>query len=110
VLAADTPDGLRTCALRPGGVWGNDTGSMMIKSFLTQFATGKFTALIGNGKATMDNTHVDNLVDAQLLAAKNLRSKKPYRGRPGLFHHRRRSHQRPRMVPPAGGGLRQTLP
>lgn len=75
VLGADTPGGLRTCALRPGGVWGTDTGSMMIKSFLQQFATGKFTALIGNGKATMDNTHVENLVDAQLLAAKSLHSK-----------------------------------
>lgn len=75
VLGADTPGALRTCALRPGGVWGTDTGSMMIKSFLQQFATGKFTALIGNGKATMDNTHVENLVDAQLLAAKSLHSK-----------------------------------
>lgn len=75
VLGADTPGGLRTCALRPGGVWGTDTSSMMIKSFLQQFATGKFTALIGNGKATMDNTHVQNLVDAQLLAAQSLHSK-----------------------------------
>lgn len=75
VLSADTPGGLRTCALRPGGVWGTDTGSIMIKSFLQQFAAGKFTALIGNGKATMDNTHVENLVDAHLLAAKSLRSK-----------------------------------
>ncbi len=75
VLGADTEGALRTCALRPGGVWGTDAGSMMIKSFLQQFAAGKFTVLIGNGKATMDNTHVENLVDAHLLAAKNLRSK-----------------------------------
>lgn len=73
VLGADTPGGLRACALRPGGVWGLDVECMMIRSFLSQYATGKFKALIGNGKATMDNTHVENLVDAQLLAARGLR-------------------------------------
>lgn len=73
VLGADTPDGLRTCALRPGGVWGSDVECVMIRSFLTQYATGKFKAVIGDGKSTMDNTHVQNLVDAQLLAAKALR-------------------------------------
>lgn len=73
VLGADTPDGLRTCALRPGGVWGLDVQCVMIRSFLTQYATGKFKTTIGNGKSTMDNTHVQNLVDAELLAAKALR-------------------------------------
>lgn len=73
VLGADAPGGLRTCALRPGGVWGIDVECVMIRSFLTQYATGKFKTTIGNGKATMDNTHVQNLVDAQLLAAKALR-------------------------------------
>lgn len=73
VLGADTPGGLRTCAVRPGGVWGTDVECLMIRSFLNQFAAGKFKALIGNGKSTMDNTHVENLVDAQLLAARGLR-------------------------------------
>lgn len=73
VLGADTPGGLRTCALRPGGVWGSDVECVMIRSFLTQYATGKFKAVIGDGKSTMDNTHVQNLVDAQLLAARGLR-------------------------------------
>lgn len=74
VLGADTPGGLRTCALRPGGVWGDNVDCVMINSFLTQYATGKFKAVIGNGKATMDNTHIENLVDAQLLGAKALRN------------------------------------
>lgn len=75
VLAADQNDGLRTCALRPGGVWGSDCNSIMIRSFLEELAAGRFKALIGNGRATMDNTHVDNLIDAHFLAAKALREK-----------------------------------
>lgn len=72
VLGGDKPGGLRTCSLRPGGLWGSDTNCIMIKSFLDQIAKNNFKALIGNGKATMDNTHVENLVDAQMLAAKAL--------------------------------------
>lgn len=74
LLAADADGGPRTCALRPGGIWGSDTGAMMIRSFLEEVAAGNFKVLIGNGKAVIDNTHVDNLVDAQLLAAKALRA------------------------------------
>ncbi len=72
-LGADSDGGLRTCALRPGGVWGCDTRSLMINSFLTSLAQGKFKVMIGSGRATMDNTHIDNLIDAQLLAARALR-------------------------------------
>ncbi len=72
VLTADMPGGLRTCALRPGGLWGSDTNCIMIRSILEQVAKGNFKALIGNGKSTMDNTHVENLVDAELMAAKSL--------------------------------------
>lgn len=72
VLSADTAGGLRTCALRPGGVWGPSADCIMISSFLGQFASGKFRFTIGNGTSVMDNTHVENLVDAQLLAAASL--------------------------------------
>lgn len=75
VLSADTEGGLRTCALRPGGVWGPNVDCIMIRDFLAELAKGKFKVLIGNGRATMDNTHVENLVDAQLLAAKTLHQK-----------------------------------
>lgn len=74
-LAADNQDGLRVCALRPGGVWGSDTGSLMIRSFLTQLAAGNFKALVGDPKAVMENSHVENLGDAHLLAARALREK-----------------------------------
>lgn len=73
-LAADNGSGVRTCALRPGGIWGCDVDSLMVRSFLTQLAAGKFTALIGRRSATFDNTHVENLADAQLLAARALRT------------------------------------
>lgn len=69
-LAADAVGGLRVCALRPGGVWGCDTQSIMVRSFLEQL--DNFTVLIGDGHSAADNTHIDNLVDGQLLAAKAL--------------------------------------
>lgn len=77
-LAADdahavAPGGMRVCALRPGGIWGSDTGSMMIRSFVEQLAAGKFKVLVGDPAALTDNTHVENLVDAELLAAQALR-------------------------------------
>jgi 3beta-hydroxy-delta5-steroid dehydrogenase/steroid delta-isomerase len=73
VLAADGPAGLRTVALRPGGIWGPGEDSMMIRSFVEQLASGRFKALVGNGRAVLDNTHVENAVDAHLLAAQKLR-------------------------------------
>ncbi len=72
VLAADDPEGLRTCAIRPGGIWGGAPGGYMIQAFLDQVAAGRFSATIGSGEAVVDNTHVDNLAWAELLAASRL--------------------------------------
>jgi 3beta-hydroxy-delta5-steroid dehydrogenase/steroid delta-isomerase len=72
VLDAHTTDGLRTIALRPGGIWGGGDGGFMIRAFLDQVATGAFVATIGDGTAVVDNTHVRSLVYAELLAAKAL--------------------------------------
>ena len=74
-LDADCAGGLRVCALRPGGIWGSDTGSVMIRSFLEQLAAGKLKVLVGDPAAQTDNTHVENLVDAELLAAQALRER-----------------------------------
>jgi 3beta-hydroxy-Delta5-steroid dehydrogenase / steroid Delta-isomerase len=82
-LAADAPGGLRVCALRPGGIWGIDTTSIMVRSFLEQL--DNFTVLIGDGHSAADNTHIDNLVDAQLLAARALRSKPDVAGGQAYF-------------------------
>src|SRR5690606_30233978 len=65
-------EGLATVSLRPGGIWGFDDQSFMMKAFVEQLATGRFKALIGSGEAVVDNTHVESLVDAQLLAAQAL--------------------------------------
>ncbi len=74
-LGADDASGMRVCALRPGGIWGPGRGAMMIDAFVGELAKGAFKATIGNGATPLDNTHVENVVDAQLLAAKALRTK-----------------------------------
>jgi 3beta-hydroxy-Delta5-steroid dehydrogenase / steroid Delta-isomerase len=85
VLGADQRGGLRTCALRPGGIWGTDCGSLMMRSFLETLAAGSFKALVGPRTATMDNTHVENLVDAQLLAAHALHKRPDVAGGQAYF-------------------------
>ena len=77
VLAADNPEGLRTIALRPAGIWGAGRGGMMLDAFVRELARGAFKATIGDGHTPLDNTHVENLVDAMLLAAARLRAPNP---------------------------------
>ncbi len=71
VLAAGKRGTLRSCALRPGGIWGPGAGGVMLDKVLDQIAQRTFIARIGRG-AVADNTHVDNLAEAQLLAARAL--------------------------------------
>ena len=68
VLAANRL-GLRTCALRPGGIWGPGDGGYMLRDFLGRLARGQFVAVIGESSAVGDNTHVFNLVRALLQAS-----------------------------------------
>ena len=51
VLEADDPNGLRTAAVRPGGVWGPGEGAMMVQDFLEHLAAGQFKATIGTVSA-----------------------------------------------------------
>jgi len=74
VLAASTPCELGTCALRPGGIWGPHEGGVMIDTVLAQIAKGNFVARVGSGSIA-DNTHVDNLAEGHLLAARGLAAK-----------------------------------
>lgn len=69
VLAANGP-ALKTVALRPGGLWGPGNGGYMVSTFLGQL--DNLVALIGDGTAVADNTHVCSLVRAELLAAQAL--------------------------------------
>ncbi|MBN2160534.1 MAG: NAD-dependent epimerase/dehydratase family protein [Spirochaetes bacterium] len=75
VLAANG-NGLRTAALRPGGIWGSSDDCYMFAKFIDQLLKGKLVATIGPADAIIDNTHVDNLVLAEVLAAEAL-VKKP---------------------------------
>jgi 3beta-hydroxy-delta5-steroid dehydrogenase/steroid delta-isomerase len=72
VLAAHDRDGLRTAAVRPGGVWGPGEGAIVVRDFLAHLAAGRFTATIGNGKSVTDNVHVDSVVDVHFLVAQKL--------------------------------------
>ena len=72
VLAADGVRGLRTVALRPAGLWGPGPGCYMLQKFVEELARGSLVATIGDGRAVSDNTHVANLVHAELLAAEKL--------------------------------------
>ena len=72
VLAADDPNGLRTAAVRPGGVWGPGEGAMMVRDFLEHLAAGQFKATIGDGTSVTDNVHVDSVVDVHFLVAQKL--------------------------------------
>lgn len=75
VLKAGKDGRVHTCALRPGGIWGPGPGSVMIDKILEQLARGTFVARVGKGPCIADNTHVDNLAEAQVLAARALVSK-----------------------------------
>ncbi|MGB9338636.1 MAG: NAD-dependent epimerase/dehydratase family protein [Polyangiales bacterium] len=72
VLEADDPSGLRTAAVRPGGVWGPGEGAMMVQDFLEHLAAGDFKIMIGDGKSVTDNVHVDSVVDVHLIVAAKL--------------------------------------
>ena len=71
VLEADGGSGLRTCAIRPGGIYGAESNEM-IDRFVEQLVAGNLVARIGPLSAMQDNSQVDNLVDGHLLAAQNL--------------------------------------
>src|SRR3954469_25860721 len=75
VLAANR-DGLETVIVRPRFVWGKgDTN--LLPEFIDAVKAGKF-AWIGGGHYLTSTTHIDNIVEALLLAADN--------GKPGEIY------------------------
>lgn len=74
VLASDKPGGPRTAALRPGGIWGPGQDYFMPR-MVRQVAAGFLKVVVGSLDAEADNTYVDNLVDAHVLAAEGLRDR-----------------------------------
>lgn len=71
VLAADSPD-LATVALRPHLVWG--PGDRHLVPGLLERARAGRLRFVGDGRAQVDSTYVDNVADAHLLAADALSS------------------------------------
>ena len=71
VLEADGASGLRTCAIRPVGIYGAEPNEM-IDRFVEQLIAGNLSVRIGPISALQDNTHIVNLVHGQMLAAQHL--------------------------------------
>lgn len=83
VLAADDPSGLRTTALRPHLVWGpGDTN--LIPRVVARSRKGRLR-IVGSGENRVDLTHIENVVDAHLLAEKALCEHPPSAGGRAYF-------------------------
>jgi deazaflavin-dependent oxidoreductase (nitroreductase family) len=71
VLAANGKEGLLSCSIRPGGIYGPGDG-LVLPRVVEECASGKFQATVGDGTAKSDNSYIDNLVDGQIEAARHL--------------------------------------
>lgn len=74
VLSQDGKNGIHTCAIRPSGIWGPGDQTFF-KMLFEQAISGVFVAKIGRGSPKLDNSHVDNLIHGQILAALHLEDK-----------------------------------
>lgn len=72
-VRAASREGFETVALRPRFVWGKGDTTLLAEMIST-VEKGRF-AWVGGGRNVIDTTHVDNVVEGLLLAAR--------RGRPG---------------------------
>ncbi len=80
VLAANGKDGLLTCAVRPGGIYG--PGERLTYGRLVRWLKkGVPLVVFGDGKARLDYVYIDNLVDAEIRAAERLIEGSPVCGR-----------------------------
>ena len=82
VLAANTADaheGLQTVALRPHLIWGV-SDPHLVPRVLARARAGRLR-IIGGGKNRVDMVHVENAVDAHLLAEQSLAQESPAAGR-----------------------------
>jgi 3beta-hydroxy-delta5-steroid dehydrogenase/steroid delta-isomerase len=70
-LAANGRGGLMSCAIRPGGIYGPGE-EVVFPRLVAECLAGRYKAKIGDGSALADNTFVENLVDAEIEAARHL--------------------------------------
>lgn len=85
VLQADGNSQLRTCAVRPGGIYGPGE-KMILGRFVDELRAGRFILRLGNGAAESDNSFILNLVDGHLEAALNLGPDSPLRAQAYNIH------------------------
>ncbi len=88
VLAANSAT-LRTVALRPHLIWGVGDPHL-VPRVLARARAGRLR-IVGDGQNRVDLVHVENAVDAHLLARAIPRAGKFPRRRLRLFHHQRRA-------------------
>lgn len=79
IALAANGEGLATCAIRPGGIYGPGE-RLIFPRFVEQCARGRFRAIVGDGSALSDNTFIDNLVDGHIEAARHLAPGSPVCG------------------------------
>jgi 3beta-hydroxy-delta5-steroid dehydrogenase/steroid delta-isomerase len=71
VLAANGHDGMLTCAIRPGGIYG--PGERLTYGRLVRaLKLGAPLVVFGDGRARLDYVYIDSLVDGELRAAERL--------------------------------------
>jgi len=80
VLGANGVDGVLTCAIRPGGIWGPQS-CVMLDRFVEQAEAGMLKANLGDPESQQSNTYIDNLVHGEILAAGHLLADSPVCGR-----------------------------
>ena len=68
-LAADGSQGLRTAAIRPGGIYGPGERQHLGR-LVRELKGGKLVVRLGKGLA--DNIYIDDLIDAHIRAAERL--------------------------------------
>jgi 3beta-hydroxy-delta5-steroid dehydrogenase/steroid delta-isomerase len=68
VLAANGVGELRTCAIRPGGIYGPGD-ELLLGAFVENVVRGRFVVVIGDGAALSDNSYIENLVAGEIAAA-----------------------------------------
>ena len=71
VLEANGKNGLYTCAIRPGGIYGPEKNEMLDR-FVEQLVSGKLIMCIGHPSIETGETYIGSLVHSELLAALHL--------------------------------------
>ena len=90
VLAQGKRGPLRTCALRPGGIWAPHGGGVMIDRVLDQLALGTFVARIGSGRTRGQHARGEP-VRRPTPGCTRTSGKAGVGEWRGLFHHGRRA-------------------